>query len=167
MSALTATLSVCASMIWLAMTPGLATARIGIQSLKNHSNHDVCLSSLGRRWNGAGVQDETCNGSYNQEWNIEGTDNFSEYNLASIGSSGFCLYQWEPIEDYQLLSVWTCNPWSNNQTFVLYGDGSGGGFTIHPLNNTQYCVSSMGYGNGGAVEAFGCNGSPNQSWGSL
>lgn len=165
MAALTMPIGLGASIFWLAMSPGLATAGTGIQALKNHGNYDVCLSSMGNKTAGAGVQDETCNGSNNQKWNIEETFQLGYYMLASVGSGGFCLNQPSPIQNYQLQDLEVCDGASIPQSWAIFGGAVDGGVTIRPVNDIPECLSSMGYGNGSEPLLFGCNGSPNQSWG--
>ena len=155
--------------------PALAEAT-GLQTLRNHGPYNVCLSTGGADSDRANIMIYTCaSGDPNQEWVISslviGTT--EEYHLESVNAPQYCMNNSAARTSlYNVQILWTCEAWGPGAYNEWYPAGRQNGGLALLANNSNgsvsnMCVSGLGNPSGNPVELFTCNGSVNQTWGSV
>jgi hypothetical protein len=133
-----------------------------IANLVAHHSGKCLDVSGGDTADGAKVQQWTCGGWRNQEWNLVATSN--GYYTIRAGHSGKCLdvYGAGTVDGTKVLQ-WTCNGAANQEWRLDQRDN--GYFTIVARHSGKCLdVSGRGQADGVVVHQWTCGGWPNQEW---
>lgn len=149
---------------------GAVIAKTGYQQLQNHGV-GLCLS--GYTGASGAIEDEFCNGSANQTWNIYSVG-LVQWTIQNKGS-GLCANNRAGNNtNYNIQVSYRCDGDLNEQFRIDAPPNFGNGLQIQTLKFVQngvgfasgYCWSSRGFTLANSyLELFDCNGSANQSWG--
>ena len=158
------------------LRPAVADAT-GIQTLKNHGPHDVCLSTGGADSPRANIMIYTCaSNDPNQEWAVYSDylgAGLTEYQFDSVNAPDYCMNNSGfRTTLYNVQILWQCESFNSgafNEWYYVGNDN--GGLQIVAANSngslSNMCVSGLGNPSGNPVELFTCNESANQTWGTV
>ncbi len=148
-----------------APTPTPATSLNGTHTLTPQNATGLRLDDLAASTaSGNPIDVYTANGTGAQSWNISnaGVVPSGFYNLSVEGGSGYCLTA-SSTSSGSAVVLEPCNG-SSAQSWNAVANGST--YSWNPANNTSLCLDVRGdaSASGTLVQAWTCNGGPNEQW---